>query len=594
MPCDPKSLSNRTLPARAAIRFVGLLVFVTVALSGCATMQMPASIFQTSTDDSISASTVRSQNDGQSFDWGTDTDTDTDTESEPVFANYGTMQSRFSSSPDISAVEKSLNIVAPGHSFAQPRARLGRPIMLVESVNKIDGTQESQGDDEIPPSDAPVPMEGSSDVGRRQVNRSPWTSKGRSAWQPVRPANPMSPKLVQRSEGGKVPTEESTSGSEASGNFSDLPRQIVTSAEPITEGSSSEKDVDATRTVENELSSQIDGQISEATPGPAESIPAQDQGMLSRLRSLYAPRIVEDNTSKVRKQLRNWSDPFNPFKGKEQSEPLATPGNAEPVETEGTKTADVSSPDSPSISPDSPLTLVVQDLERELQEWPKSPSGKPERPIEWRQQQTDLRLLYMVSGRSAEAVRVIDSLPEEEQEFWQSLMMSMNQYRASGIDSTRAEQLTESLDSLRTAAKKLQPLSKLAVRRLMFCDRIDGFGNVNALPTSDFNPGQRVLVYAEVQNFRSELTAEGDYRTEFAALIEFMKEGDDEVSETIRLPQILDRCDVERTDYFHSFELTLPALEGSYVVRIRLRDQLSLQTTESQLNFNVRSENSGL
>jgi hypothetical protein len=128
----------------------------------------------------------------------------------------------------------------------------------------------------------------------------------------------------------------------------------------------------------------------------------------------------------------------------------------------------------------------------------------------------------------------------------------------------------------------------------MFCDQINGFGNVNSLPTSDFNPGQRVLVYAEVQNFRSELVAEGHYRSEFAALIQFMKEGDDEVSETIRLPQILDQCDVERTDYFHSFELTLPALEGAYVVRIRLRDQLSLQTTESQLKFNIRSQGTGL
>ena len=70
-----------------------------------------------------------------------------------------------------------------------------------------------------------------------------------------------------------------------------------------------------------------------------------------------------------------------------------------------------------------------------------------------------------------------------------------------------------------------------------------------------------------------------------------MREGDDEIVDSIRIPQIEDLCDVERTDYFQSFELTLPALEGKYLMRIRLRDQLSLQTAESQLEFTVQSRN---
>jgi hypothetical protein len=71
-------------------------------------------------------------------------------------------------------------------------------------------------------------------------------------------------------------------------------------------------------------------------------------------------------------------------------------------------------------------------------------------------------------------------------------------------------------------------------------------------------------------------------------VIEFRREEDGEVLETIRLPEIPDECDEERTDYFQSFELTAPALEGAYFVRIQLRDQLTLQTAESQLKINIR------
>ena len=425
-----------------------------------------------------------------------------------------------------------------------------------------------------------VPSVGHSEIpehGRFQSNSvqpqgtitSPWNGGG-SAWQSGAASTATFPKAA---DSIRTPAELQNSGTTISAQPA-----AVTSPGEISETSDG---VNA-ENVENGASTTIDQPVAPTEPT-----------MLDRLRGLYNPRI-DENTDKLKKQIRRWPDPFGLLKDREEPaapdpENSLVPGSPEA----DPQTVDLDATQPPSLTEATPenshIQLAIQELEAELAAWPQKMSGEADRTAEWRQKQTDLRLLYMIAGKSAESVRIIESLPDEEQEFWQSLMMSMNSYRDSSEDVDRTEQLTESLRHLRTASKKLQPLSRLTIQRSMLCDRIDGFGNVVAFPTSNFEPGQRVLVYTELQNFQSELTEDGKYRSEFAARIEFMREGDDEVLEKIQVLQIEDLCDVERTDYFQSFELTLPALEGKYRMRILLRDYLSQQVAESSLDFSVRS-----
>jgi hypothetical protein len=321
--------------------------------------------------------------------------------------------------------------------------------------------------------------------------------------------------------------------------------------------------------------------------------------MLDRFRALYSPK-GEDSGERVRRQMLRWSDPFGLLKERSEAGEVGGSSAAAEIEQSGSVAAermgsalDVESgaENSGVIGEAGPAVLLesmIAELEGELGAWPTGAGGQPERLAEWRKKQTDLRMLYCVSGRSADAARVIEGLPREEQEFWQSMMLAMNRCRAGGEGESRTEQFTEALGQVRAAARALQPLSKLEIHRLQFCTRIDGFGNVTAFPTADFEPGQRLLLYAGVRNFRSELTSEGRYRSEFAAVVEFLREEDGEVLERIRLPQIPDECDEERTDYFQSFELTAPVLEGGYIVRLQLRDQLTRQTAEARLRMRIR------
>jgi hypothetical protein len=101
-----------------------------------------------------------------------------------------------------------------------------------------------------------------------------------------------------------------------------------------------------------------------------------------------------------------------------------------------------------------------------------------------------------------------------------------------------------------------------------------------------------VLIYVELDNFRSERTDAGIYRSEFSASLEIVRvddQGEHQV-DLFPLPSIEDEATVRRTDFFQSFELVIPSHlpEGTYQVRILLRDQLSQQQARATLPFTVR------
>jgi hypothetical protein len=444
---------------------------------------------------------------------------------------------------------------AAGHSFVRPRARLRRPRPVSNETLQASSDSASHSFVDTSPAANPadrVTSESDQDVRETGLPRSLSPPEASTLSLTSGPRLPETPRaVVEVGAFNTIPrTEEGMPGSEAS-ELSELSDSILSPTE--------------------------------SPPVPAEPT------MLDRLRGL-APRF-DDNTDKALRQSLKWADPFSLLrKGSTPAQVPVDPGKAveQTAEIPGSTPPPAETATSETVALESSIATAIAEIESELAAWPMSSGGKPEDPAGWRLRQTDLRMLYLVAGRSAESVRVIESLPAEEQEFWQSLMLAVNQYRDASDEAARADELSAALNHLRTAGRRLQPLSRLQIRRLTLCDRIDGFGNVSEYPTTDFDPGQRILIYAEIQNFRSQLTAAGYYQSEFAALIEFLREGDGEVFETIRLPQIMDRCDVERTDFYQSFELTVPALAGKYTVRLKLRDQLSLQTTEAQLEFNVR------
>lgn len=311
--------------------------------------------------------------------------------------------------------------------------------------------------------------------------------------------------------------------------------------------------------------------------------------MLDRLRDLYSPRREENTTEVLKKQFRRLQSPWGLLREKEPVLPETVEQTAETPLVSGPSVP--ATPAEPSALPmGTRLEPLIAEMEKELRSWPGASEGQPTLPDLWRRRQTDLRLLYLIADRSSDAVSVIESLPEEEQEFWQSLMLAMTYYRGTALSSDSPEErMVSTVDQLRIAARHAQSLSPLRIRRMTFCSAVNSFGNVDSFPTADFNPGQPVLIYAEIENFRAERTANGTWRSEFSAVMEIRRNDDAEPIETIRIGDISDESMSQRTDYFQSYEMTIPQLApGRYALKIRLRDRSSQQQAESTLEFNIR------
>ncbi len=65
---------------------------------------------------------------------------------------------------------------------------------------------------------------------------------------------------------------------------------------------------------------------------------------------------------------------------------------------------------------------------------------------------------------------------------------------------------------LNEAASRLALLSPLTVRHIAFCTEVASYGVVTPFKETEFTPGEQVLLYAEVENFKSEETPKG-FRT---------------------------------------------------------------------------------
>lgn len=560
-----------------------LVLACALAVSGCASMGLNDTLLSDTGPSFKRISTIRSQNSAAS---------DQESAAATVAADYSPLQivARSSKSNTMGG-NTTIDVVpvpvhAGGHAFAQRRARLGRPIPLPDKAEtppairnelSIEGHTISQAtiqqsevrsesSDTPTGSQSPLQQLDSARMDDDATARSSEVNFGSAGWQGI-----PDPNTADRSAKNTAAEDQDESGGSS----------ILEFPQSMTE-SQSQPD-------ENSIDDATQGDTTAATGAAT----AKEPTVLDRLRG-YIPRREEPVSDRNRKLTRRWTDPFGLLRDREPETVDAAVGATTPLPSPAESAMSVPEiADATEATQGSKALLepLIAQVEQELAQWPMLPNNNPQNESEWRRRQTDLRMLYLIAGRSAESIRVIESLPEKEQEFWQSMMLAMESYRRSDDSPVRAEQLTETLDYVRTASRQLQPLSTMKIRRLNFCNRIDGFGTFDVFPTSDFNAGQPLLLYAEIENYRSEITSDGRYRSEFAARIEFLRDGETEpiASRTIRLPEIEDLCSAERTDYFQSYELTVPSLSpGRYTLRLHVQDQLSRQTATTELPFDIR------
>lgn len=219
------------------------------------------------------------------------------------------------------------------------------------------------------------------------------------------------------------------------------------------------------------------------------------------------------------------------------------------------------------------------------------PGDDAEQQQRYIEKHVDLRLLYLIAGRQERALEAIPGIEPADQEFWQQMFWSMTNYFDDEAIPDEAERAAQTVAQLRSALMRLKEKARLGLRNVTFCHKISSYGNYEEFDRNEFSPGQPVLLYAEVDNFKSERTSEGKYRTILKSTIEVYKAGPQgDLVHREEFPATEDLCRNQRRDYFHSYEFTIPERIslGPHVLKLTVEDQLSRKVATYTVKFQVK------
>ncbi len=201
-----------------------------------------------------------------------------------------------------------------------------------------------------------------------------------------------------------------------------------------------------------------------------------------------------------------------------------------------------------------------------------------------------LRMLYLTAGRKNDAIKPIPSLNESEQDFFSKELYGLATYLDDQRVTDRARRAAEASRHLSEALVRLGEASTLSVKNLAFCSEVASYGVYTSFAKTEFKPGQQVLLYAELENFKSDETPKG-FHTAFKSHYQILdsqgrkvEEHDFEVAE--------ERCQNPRRDYFLRYFVTLPSriYDGRYTLQLTVEDTVGKKVGQSTIEFTIKSK----
>ena len=229
-----------------------------------------------------------------------------------------------------------------------------------------------------------------------------------------------------------------------------------------------------------------------------------------------------------------------------------------------------------------PLTAAIAALESQTLE--------PAHDEESIARHARLRMLYLAAGRRDEALRPIPGIPANQQDYWSKQFFALGAYLDSQGIADPSRRAAEASSHLSQAAASLGQLGPLAVKNLNFCTEVVSYGVYKRFEQSEFKPGQQVLLYAEVENFKSEETSEG-FHTALQSSYQILdSQGRRVAHDDFALTE--EHCQNRRRDYFIRYFLTLPAMiyDGRYTLELTIEDTLGRKIGQSTIEFTVHGK----
>jgi hypothetical protein len=227
------------------------------------------------------------------------------------------------------------------------------------------------------------------------------------------------------------------------------------------------------------------------------------------------------------------------------------------------------------------LTAAIHSIETESKAGSKSESDIA--------LQARLRMLYLLAGRREDAMRPLPAAPQASQDYWSSQIVGLSTWMDAEKTPDAARRAAETKRILGAALTQLGETAPLVVRNVTFCTEVLRFGSFEAVKSTEFTPGQKVLLYAEVDNLHIESAAKGYHWAVKVGGQIFDSRGTR--LEDYGSTALEETFQTQRHDFFVSKLYYLPRLvPGPYTLQLTIEDTLGHKVGQSSIDFTVKPQ----
>lgn len=197
------------------------------------------------------------------------------------------------------------------------------------------------------------------------------------------------------------------------------------------------------------------------------------------------------------------------------------------------------------------------------------------------------RVLCLAAGRRDDALKPIPGIAAAEQDFWTEQIFALATYLDSEKVTDPARRAAAAAQHLSKATARLSEASTLAVKNLAFCTEVSSYGVYQKFKTDEFKAGQPLILYAEIENFKSDESNKG-FHTALRSSYQILDAQGRRVAEN-DLALTEEYCQNRRRDYFIRYFLSIPEriYVGKYTLQLTIVDTLSQKIGQSTIDFTV-------
>ena len=200
---------------------------------------------------------------------------------------------------------------------------------------------------------------------------------------------------------------------------------------------------------------------------------------------------------------------------------------------------------------------------------------------------TQLKPMQLTAGQPDPILQKKADLSSTGHDHWTQQLLTLATSTNSASATNLKHRASTASYELAKALVQLRKQAALSVRNLAFCTTVYDYGAYDEYTESQFQAGQQLSLYAEVENFQSCMTDQG-YLTSLASSYELLDEKGIGIDRG-EFPSVKDYCRNRRRDFHIEYGLSLPEqiAPGSYRLQLTIQDNLSHKTGTHEIAFEV-------